>query len=84
METCTCCRWGAGEYFGEVVLLATRTRTATVGAVSEVRLLSLNRVQFQALVDASEPSAEDLTQVVSDRNVAALPRADRISLRARW
>jgi glutathione peroxidase-family protein/CRP-like cAMP-binding protein len=73
---------GAGEYFGEVALLATRTRTATVRAVSEVRLLSLDRVQFQALVDASEPTAEDLAQVVSDRNVAAQPRADRIPLPA--
>ena len=71
---------GAGEYFGEVGLLATGTRTATVRAVSEVRVLSLNRVQFQALVDSSEPTAEDLAQVVIDRNVLAQPREDRIPL----
>ena len=73
---------GAGEYFGEVGLLATGTRTATVRAVSEVRVLSLDRGQFQALVDASEPTAQDLAQVVSDRNVPAQPRADRIPLPA--
>ncbi len=78
---------GAGEYFGEVALLATGTRTATVRAVSEVRLLSLDRSRFQAIVDASAPTADDLAQVVSDRNVPAQPRADRIPLPAwtgRW
>jgi hypothetical protein len=73
---------GAGEYFGEIGLLATGTRTATVRAVSEVRVLSLGRAQFQALVDASAPTADDLAQVVTDRNVPANPRADRIPLPA--
>jgi Cyclic nucleotide-binding domain len=73
---------GAGEYFGEVGLLATGTRTATVRAVSEVRVLSLGRARFQALVDASAPTADDLAQVVTDRNVPAQPRADRIPLPA--
>jgi CRP-like cAMP-binding protein len=31
---------GAGEFFGEIRLLATGTQTATVRAVSEVRVLS--------------------------------------------
>ena len=72
----------AGEYFGEVGMLATRTRTATVRTVSEVRVLSLDRGEFEALVDASEPTAHDLAQVVSARNVPAQPRADRIPLPA--
>jgi CRP-like cAMP-binding protein len=72
----------AGEYFGEVGLLATSTRTATVRTVSEVRVLSLDRARFQALLDASEPTAHDLAQVVTDRNVPAQPRADRIPLPA--
>jgi hypothetical protein len=53
-----------------------------VRAVSEVRLLSLDRVQFQAIVDASEPTAQDLAQVVSERNVPARPGADRMPLPA--
>jgi hypothetical protein len=73
---------GVGEYFGEVGLLATRTRTATVRTVSEVRVLSLSRARFQALVEASAPTAHDLAQVVTDRNVPAQPRADRIPLPA--
>jgi hypothetical protein len=72
----------AGEYFGEVGLLATRTRTATVRAVSEVRVLSLGRARFQALVAASAPAARDLARVVTDRNVPARPRADRVPLPA--
>jgi hypothetical protein len=72
----------AGEYFGEVGLLATGTRTATVRAVSEVRLLSLDRARFQALVDASEPTAHDLAEVAIDRNVRGVPRDDRIPLPA--
>ena len=71
-----------GDYFGEVGLLDTSTRTATVRAISEVRVLSLGREQFRALVDASEPTAHDLAQVVTDRNVRAVPRADRIPLPA--
>ena len=45
-------------------------------------MLGLGRARFQALVDASEPTARDLAQVVSDRNVPAQPRADRIPLPA--
>jgi hypothetical protein len=53
-----------------------------VRTVSEVRVLSLERARFQALVEASEPTAHDLAQVVTDRNVPAQPRADRIPLPA--
>ncbi len=73
---------GAGEYFGEIGLLATGTRTATVRTVSEVRVLTMGRTQFQALVDASAPTADNLAQLVTDRNVPAKPRADRIPLPA--
>jgi hypothetical protein len=51
-----------------------------VRAVSEVRVLSLHRAQFQALVNASEPTADDLAEVVGERNVQAEHRADRMPL----
>jgi hypothetical protein len=70
----------AGEYFGEIGLLETSARTATVRAVSEVRVLSLDPAKFEALVDASEPTADDLAEVVGERNVPAEHRADRIPL----
>jgi CRP-like cAMP-binding protein len=60
----------AGAYFGEVGLLATRTRTATVRAVSEVRVVSLDRAQFQSLVDASESTRRTSRRSSTDRLVA--------------
>jgi CRP-like cAMP-binding protein len=54
----------AGDYSGKVGLLATRTRTATVRAVSEARVISLEGAQFQALVDASESNAAQLVPLV--------------------
>jgi CRP-like cAMP-binding protein len=61
----------AGDYFGEVGLFAIRTRTATVRAVSEVRVVSLDRVQFQALVDASESTAAKLASLVDESAAAS-------------
>jgi CRP-like cAMP-binding protein len=57
----------AGEYFGEVGLLGTRTRTATVRALSVVRVVSLHRVEFQALVGASDSTATNLGPLVNPR-----------------
>ena len=54
----------AGDYFGEVGLLATRTRTATVRSVSEVRVISLDGAEFQALVEVSESTATQLGRLV--------------------
>jgi CRP-like cAMP-binding protein len=64
---------GAGDYFGEVGLLATRTRTATVRAVSEVRVVSLGRAQFQALVSASESRRVKLAAIVDRWIRTAIP-----------
>lgn len=60
----------AGDYFGEVGLLATRTRTATVRAVSEVRVMSVDHAQFQALVDASESTVANLARSLTSGFVA--------------
>jgi len=57
----------AGDYFGEVGLLANRTRTATVRALSEVRVVSLDRAQFQALVNASQSNAPELVARLQHR-----------------
>jgi putative ABC transport system ATP-binding protein len=57
----------AGEYFGGVGLLATRIRTATVRALSEVRGVSLDRAQFRALVHASGSTAANLCARARDR-----------------
>lgn len=41
---------GRGDYFGEIALVKKILRTATVTAISEVRLLSLDRVSFNSLI----------------------------------
>ena len=70
----------AGDFFGEVGMIETGTRTASVRAVSEVRALSFGCTRLQALIRASQPTARDLTEVVTARNVPAEPRADRAPL----
>jgi CRP-like cAMP-binding protein len=70
-------RMGAGDYFGEVGLLAARTRTATVRAVSEVRVVSLDRAQFQALVAAksiNKRQADETAPITKKRT--DIPRQD--------
>ncbi len=52
------------DYFGEVGLLA--TRTARVRTVSEVRVISLDGAEFQALVDVSESNATQLGRLVDN------------------
>ncbi len=44
-------RQGAGEHFGELALLGDRRRTATVTAVTDTSVLSMDRQDFAALVE---------------------------------
>jgi CRP-like cAMP-binding protein len=73
---------GPGEFFGEVGLLTSQRRTATVRAVSGVRVLTLEQAQFREVVDHSDPTAQDLAQVVRDRSAPVEPRADTVPLPA--
>jgi voltage-gated potassium channel len=43
-------RLGKGQFFGEIALVTEGPRTATVTAVVETRLLALDRVDFNRLV----------------------------------
>jgi NADH:quinone reductase (non-electrogenic) len=45
-------RLGRGDYFGELALLGEGRRTATVRAVSDTRVIAINRHDFGALVAA--------------------------------
>jgi hypothetical protein len=74
------CTYAPGHYFGEVGLLASRPRNATVRAVSEVEVLSLDDEAFRQLVEHSESAAEDLAQVFKVRSVRAAPRDDAAPL----
>ena len=69
-----------GDFFGEVANARDRNADGygAGGQRGPGALLRLS--EFQALVGASQPTARDLADVVSTRNVKAQPRADRAPL----
>jgi hypothetical protein len=60
-------RLGPGDYAGEIALLRDVPRTATVTALTDLRLLALEREDFLAAVTGSRPSAEAAAEVVERR-----------------
>lgn len=58
---------GPGEFFGEVALLRDLPRTATVRAITPLRLLALNRETFVATVTGHPASAEAAGSIVAAR-----------------
>lgn len=59
-----------GEFFGEIGLLTEARRTASVRARTEMILLSLDWEAFREMVEASEPTAADLAEIVRARLAA--------------
>jgi len=58
---------GPGDYFGEIALLRDVPRTATVTALEETRLLSLERHQFLAAVTSYSWSLLEVDRVTTER-----------------
>lgn len=62
---------GPGEYFGEVALIDDGARSATVTAVTDVRLYGLTSWEFRPLVEGNAAIAWKLLQVLAKRLRAA-------------
>lgn len=71
-----------GQSFGEVGLLTSDRRSATVRAVGNVEVLTLDEGAFNQLVRRSESMAAGLAQLLQVRSVRVTPRGDAIPLPA--
>jgi voltage-gated potassium channel len=61
----------AGDFFGEIALIADRTRTATVTALSACKLLVLHKDDFESFMDA-HPDLKDAVRVAAQRRLEEL------------
>ena len=71
-------RLGAGHFFGEMALLQNTVRNATVTALTECHLLSLEVADFHRLLDAHPTLRASINQVAQQRqseSVAVAPAA---------
>ena len=66
---------GPGEFFGEMALLDEERRTATVKAISPMRLLVMTRSSFRS-VDRTMPQIHAaVAEAISERRAAQQPAA---------
>ncbi len=64
-------RLSAGEFFGEIALIADRTRTATITALSPCKLLLLHKDDFESFMNA-HPDLKDAVRVAAQRRLEEL------------
>ena len=62
-------RYGPGHFFGEIALLRDVPRQASVTAITDVRLLTLEREHFLAAITGSRSAATAANSVI-DRRLA--------------
>jgi putative ABC transport system ATP-binding protein len=58
---------GKGQFFGEAALLTGAPRNATVTAVRDVELYTLDKPHFQAAIASSEPFRKELEKILFQR-----------------
>ena len=64
-------RLSAGDFFGEIALIADRARTATITAASACKLLVLHKDDFEQFMDA-HPDLKDAVRVAARRRLEEL------------
>jgi voltage-gated potassium channel len=64
-------RLGAGEFFGEVALIASRTRTATVTAATGSKLLVLHKRDLHGFMEA-HPELSELVRTTALRRIGEI------------
>ncbi len=57
----------AGDFFGEIALIATTKRTATVTATTELRCFVLTSRAFRAVLDDNRSVERKVTQALAER-----------------
>jgi CRP-like cAMP-binding protein len=57
----------AGQFFGEVGILAETRRTATVRAIGDVELLALSWKEFQETLERSDEMQRGFSEIVQER-----------------
>ncbi len=63
-------RLGAGEYFGEMSLLAGDPRTATVSAHTECQLLEIDKEALRPVFDRHPELMETMARIVTERRLS--------------
>lgn len=63
-------RLGTHDYFGEIGLLSGATRSATVRATRETRLMELDRDGFMTMITESDLTSQEISRVMRQRVIA--------------
>jgi CRP-like cAMP-binding protein len=64
-------RLAAGDFFGEIALIAERTRTATIIALSPCKLLVLDKDDFESFMN-EHPDLQEVVRAAARRRLEEL------------